>query len=80
MAQTANSSSIVTFSQFGTMLKNENGEKMKNINEKELHELFCRLKKKEKNAYEELYKKYSSLVYKIAFSILKDKENAEDIM
>lgn len=53
---------------------------MKNINEKELHELFCRLKKKEKNAYEELYKKYSSLVYKIAFSILKDKENAEDIM
>lgn len=53
---------------------------MKNINEKELHELFCRLKKKEKNAYEELYEKYSSLVYKIAFSILKDKENAEDIM
>lgn len=53
---------------------------MKNINEKELHELFCRLKKKEKSAYEELYEKYSSLVYKIAFSILKDKENAEDIM
>lgn len=53
---------------------------MKNINEKELHELFCRLKKKEKIAYEELYEKYSSLVYKIAFSILKDKENAEDIM
>lgn len=53
---------------------------MKNINEKELHELFCRLKKNEKLAYEELYQKYSSLVYKIAFSILKDKENAEDIM
>lgn len=53
---------------------------MKNINEKELHELFCRLKKKEKIAYEELYQRYSTLVYKIAFSILKDKENAEDIM
>lgn len=53
---------------------------MKNIDEKELHELFCRFKKKENIAYEELYKKYSSLVYKIAFSILKNKENAEDIM
>lgn len=53
---------------------------MKNINEKELHELFYKLKIKEKDSYEELYKKYSSLVYKIAFSILKDKENAEDIM
>lgn len=53
---------------------------MKSINEKELHELFSRLKKNEKIAYEELYKRYSTLVYKIAFSILKDKENAEDIM
>lgn len=53
---------------------------MRNINEKELHEIFSKLKKKEKIAYEELYQKYSSLVYKIAFSILKDKENAEDIM
>lgn len=53
---------------------------MKNIDEKELHELFCKLKKKEEIAYEELYQRYSPLVYKIAFSILKDKENAEDIM
>ena len=53
---------------------------MKNINEKELHELFNKLKEKDKNSYEEIYQKYSSLVYKIAFSILKNKENAEDIM
>lgn len=53
---------------------------MGKINEKELNELFCKLKRKEKNAYEELYQKYSSLVYQIAFSILKNKENAEDVM
>lgn len=53
---------------------------MRKINEKELNELFCKLKRKEKNAYEELYQKYSSLVYQIAFSILKNKENAEDVM
>lgn len=53
---------------------------MGKINEKELNKLFCKLKRKEKNAYEELYQKYSSLVYQIAFSILKNKENAEDVM
>ena len=53
---------------------------MKKIDGKELHELFEKLKLKNKDAYEELYEKYSTLVYQIAFSILKDKENAEDIM
>lgn len=53
---------------------------MKKINEAELQELFNRLKRKEENAYGELYQKYSSLVYQIAFSILKNRENAEDIM
>lgn len=53
---------------------------MKKINEIELQELFYRLKQKEEMAYEELYQKYSPLVYQIAFSILKNKENAEDIM
>lgn len=53
---------------------------MKKINEIELQELFYRLKQKEDTAYEELYQKYSPLVYQIAFSILKNKENAEDIM
>lgn len=53
---------------------------MNNINEKQLHELFYKMKNKEKNAYEELYKNYSSLIYRIAFSILKNKDNAEDVM
>lgn len=53
---------------------------MNEINNRELHELFNRLKENKKIAYEELYEKYSLLVYKIAFSILKDKENSEDVM
>ena len=53
---------------------------MKNIDEKELHKLFEELKVKNKDAYEQLYEKYGKLVYQIAFSILKNKENAEDIM
>lgn len=53
---------------------------MQKIDGKELHELFEKLKIKDKDAYEELYKKYSTLVYQIAFSVLKNKENAEDIM
>lgn len=52
---------------------------MKNIDEKELHELFNKMRKDEQNSYEELYKKYYKLVYNIAFSILKNKENSEDI-
>lgn len=53
---------------------------MKKIDGKELHEIFEKLKLKNKDAYEELYEKYSTLVYQISFSILKNKENAEDIM
>ena len=53
---------------------------MKNIDEKELHELFEKMRKNDKQSYEELYKKYYNLVYNISFSILKNKENAEDIV
>ncbi len=35
---------------------------------------------KKKIIFEELYKKYSNIVYKIAFSILKNEDNAKDIM
>ena len=52
---------------------------MKNIDEKELHEIFDKMRKEDKKSYEELYRKYYKLVYNIAFSILKNKENAEDI-
>ena len=52
---------------------------MKKIDEKELHELFEKMKQKDSKAYEELYKKYYNLVHNIAFSVLKNYENAEDI-
>lgn len=52
---------------------------MKKIDEKELHELFEKMRQKDSKGYEELYKRYYNLVYNIAFSILKNYENAEDI-
>ena len=50
------------------------------INKKELHELFQGIKQGSRTAFEVLYKRYNQLVYKIAFSILKNKENSEDVM
>lgn len=53
---------------------------MKKINEKELHELFAKLKQnKVENTFSELYTKYKKLVYGIAFSIVKNNENSDDI-
>ena len=46
------------------------------INKKELHELFQGIKQGSRTAFEVLYKRYKQLVYKIAFSIIKNKENA----
>lgn len=53
---------------------------MKKIDKKELHVLFKALKENDKKAYEELYEKYHELVYGIAFSLLKNKENTEDVL
>lgn len=53
---------------------------MKKVNTKELHHIFTNLKKDKKESFSELYEKYSMLVYYIAFSILKNKENSEDIV
>ena len=52
---------------------------MSKINEKELQEMFADFRKNNKKSFEVLYEKYNSLVYAIAFSILKNKENSEDI-
>ena len=52
---------------------------MKRIDKKELHELFLGLKNKNQNSYNKLYDEYYGLVYGIAFSILKNKEDSEDI-
>lgn len=49
------------------------------INVKELKNLFAKIKNNNNTAFEELYSKYSKLIYKIAYSILKNKSNAEDI-
>ena len=53
---------------------------MKKINEKELKELFIELKNDNKIVFEKLYNKYNKLVYGIAFSILKNKEDSEEVV
>lgn len=53
---------------------------MKKINQKELHELFAKLKQnKTENIFNELYTKYRKLVFLIAFGIVKNNENSDDI-
>lgn len=52
---------------------------MKKIDEKELHEIFNGIKNNDKNSFTNLYEKYYNLVYRIVFSILKNKENSEDV-
>lgn len=54
---------------------------MTKLNEKELRDLFQELKDGNKNsAIEKLYCKYEKMVYGVAFSILKKKEEAEEIV
>lgn len=53
---------------------------MNKIDEKELKELFIELKHNNKIAFEKLYAKYNKLVYGVAFSILKNKEDSEDVV
>lgn len=52
---------------------------MKKIDKKELHEIFSNLKNKDQAAYNKLYEHYYNLVYGITFSILKHKEDCEDV-
>ena len=52
---------------------------MKKIDEKELHSIFSEFKNKSQSAYNMLYEKYYKLVYSIAFSVLKNKDDSEDI-
>ena len=53
---------------------------MKKIKVEELRKIFNGIRNDEKLAFETLYKDYNKLVYSIAFSILKNKENSEDIV
>ena len=52
---------------------------MKSINKQELHNIFKGIANKEENEYNKLYEKYNKLVYGVSFSMLKNKENSEDI-
>ncbi len=52
---------------------------MKKNNEKELKIIFQGIKDGNKEDIELLYKNYHSIVYGVAFSILKNKENSEDV-
>lgn len=53
---------------------------MNKIDEKELAKLFIEWKHNNKIAFEKLYSKYNKLVYGIAFSILKNKTDSEDLV
>lgn len=50
------------------------------MNKKELKSIFLKIKKDDPKGLEELYSQYHKMVYGIAFSIVKNKEDAEDIM
>lgn len=54
---------------------------MNRIDEKELKKLFTELKSSNNRvAFETLYQKYNKLVHRIAFTILKNKEDSEDVV
>ena len=53
---------------------------MKEQEKLELKNIFNELKKGNKKVIEELYKKYNKIIYGIAFSILKNKEDSEDVV
>lgn len=53
---------------------------MGKVNENELRELVLEIKHNNKITFEKLYNRYNKLVYRIAFSILKNKEDSEDVV
>lgn len=53
---------------------------MEKINIEELKELFIEMKYGNNIAFEKLYNRYKKLVYGIAFSILKNEQDSEDIV
>lgn len=53
---------------------------MGKVNENELKELFIEIKHNNRIAFEKLYNRYNKLVYGIAFSILKNKQDSEDVV
>ena len=52
---------------------------MRETNKQELHSIFQGIANKNEKEFNQFYEKYHLLVYRIAFSILKNKEDSEDI-
>ena len=52
---------------------------MKNQEKEELKAIFNELRNGNKEAIEELYKKYNKMIYGVAFSILKNKDDKKYI-
>jgi len=52
----------------------------KKLDKEELHRVFARLRAGNEDAFTVLYEKYHSLVYAIAFSILKNGQDSEEIV
>ena len=53
---------------------------MEKIKKEKLSELFTQIKENNTSAFEKLYHMCSKLVYGIAFSIVKNKQDAEEIV
>lgn len=53
---------------------------MKKIDKEELHGIFIGIKNGEEEEFNRLYEKYKDLVYGVSFSILKNKEDSEEIV
>ena len=53
---------------------------MDKINIDDLHSIFLGIENNKEVYFNKLYEKYKKLVYSVAFSILKNKENSEDVV
>ena len=53
---------------------------MKKQEREELKAIFNDLRNGNKESIENLYKKYNKMIYGVAFGILKNKEDSEDIV
>lgn len=54
------------------------GKGMKKINRQELHEIFMGIRNGNELEFNKLYENFKGLVYGVAFSILKNKEDSEE--
>lgn len=53
---------------------------MKKVDKEELHRIFIGIKNGKEEDFTELYQKYKDLVYGVSFSILKNREDSEEIV